>query len=775
MSDIARPVQSLSFHANGQAFTVSAAGLTCHWNGQQQFFGWGFDVRGEIVVDQAPRYAEMWGPGTRLRLPANWPGRLAGTVEVNLYPGRPGLVISGQAGPLPQAIELDRLPLLAWTCAATETAAWRWLGNSGHQGFSGSVGLAEALEDLPFSQDVTVLQQGTTVLALGNLSFGRTNILFERSWTPDSRLTLGANLAYGGLRMPAGHVLELESLLLLPHRDPLAALETYADSVVAIVKPQFHTTLQGLYNQWYANWTPTSDHGTADLILSGARQLQASGLLAFSISALGSGVWQNQAAFSEDTPWPGNFPEGIAAVSRQVAEMGLHFMHGGFWGKASACAGVFREHPEWMAQDAQGQPAQVAAESWGACRVPYYLLDITLPEVQDWFRAQWRQIQQASTGFYWLDFYGTGLGIDLDIERPAQVRFHDRRLAFPFETDRLMTRLIRETLGRAAVIGVYTSPTFNLIGLIDRARIALDVGAVDAPGSTTTTAAEAGAGNTMITPDAARRWRHVKTVARNVAAGYFCHNRFWVNDADPAMVGLVDRPETLEEARVRLMIVANSGGFVTVGEAPERIPPARLALLKQILPPYGQAARPLDLLESDVAGLYDLTVETSWDRWHIVSLINWDDEQRAFTLSLARLGITGKTLAYEYWEARFLGAAGPELEVTVPPRSGRLFCLRPLRPHPWLLSTDLHVSQGGVEVLHVAWEPGHQRLVGTAMRPAGQGRLIIHCPPPYQPLSGQVNAVSVPLTRDAQDLLSIPLQFDGQMVPWSVQFEKVLG
>ena len=84
----------------------------------------------------------------------------------------------------------------------------------------------------------------------------------------------------------------------------------------------------------------------------------------------------------------------------------------------------------------------------------------------------------------------------------------------PFETDRLMTRLIRETLGRAAVIGVYASPIFNVIGLIDRARNALDSGALDAPGPTPTFTAEAGNGNSVITQNAAPRWGHLKSTTR---------------------------------------------------------------------------------------------------------------------------------------------------------------------------------------------------------------------------------------------------------------------
>ena len=221
------------------------------------------------------------------------------------------------------------------------------------------------MANLSISQDVTVLAWPDHALALGNLSFKRTNLIFRRSLLDGGDIRICAFLDYGSMILPAGEELELETVYLCPTQDALLALETYADRVVELVRPKFNRSLTGLYNQWYANWTPTSDHGSAELALEGGRHLQETGLDRYGIRILGSGVWHNRAAFGEEEVWPGLFPEGLEGLGNRLQQMGLQLMHGGFWGKASSCSTLFRRHPDWMAKDQNDLPKQVEKESLG--------------------------------------------------------------------------------------------------------------------------------------------------------------------------------------------------------------------------------------------------------------------------------------------------------------------------------------------------------------------------------------------------------------------------
>ena len=757
-------------HAPHYHLEIGSEGWRLSWKEQALNFLWDLKARGECEVSNFPRHASLWGPGMRVSVPVLWPSGLEGQIDFSLYAGKPGFILSGRVNPPGRDVSLDTLPLFCWRPEAGRACDWRLLVNSGHQGYSGSLRLDHRCQELPLSQDVTVLNNHKAALAFGNVSFRRTNIFFKRS--PDDRgeVSLHALLAYGNMRLPADQPLDLESLLILPGLDPLALLETYAGDVVALVKPSFSPSHLGLYNQWYANWTPTSDHGSADLTLHGAVKLRTSPLYLYGIAALGSGVWHNQAAFGEEEPWPGLFPLGIKALKDRLESLGIAFMHGGFWGKASACATIFQQHPEWMARNAQGQPAQVAAESWGACPHPYYIPDITLHEVQAWIRSQWERIRQASSGLYWLDFYGTGTGIDLENARPTSLQFADRELAYPFETDRLMTGIIRQVVGDEGIIAVYTSPTFNLIGLIDRARMALDVGPIDPPGSQAP--AEDGAGNPMIRFNVDQRWEHLQAVARNLAAAYFCHNRFWVNDPDPAMVGLLDRPETLEEARVRVMIAALSGGFITVGEALERIPPGRLELLKTILPPYGVAARPLDLLDADVPQVYSLPVQTRWESWLVLTFVNWSKHNQQFSLPFQDLGLSTPQHLFEFWEQRYLGIAEQVVRVELPPKCCRVFGIRPVHTHPWLLTTDLHVTQGGVELEEVAWDPESLALSGSVYRPEGAGGVLIYVPAPFRIQETWTGVAEAGLESINPQVARLSVRFPGVPVSWKIWFTR---
>jgi len=422
-------------------------------------------------------------------------------------------------------------------------------------------------------------------------------------------------------------------------------------------------------------------------------------------------------------------------------------------------------------------------------------------------------------------------------------------------------------------------------------------------------------------------------VARNMAAAWFYHNRVWVNDPDPPMVGLQPDAFRLEEARIRLLIVAMSGGFITLGERMPEIVPAQFRLLTTILPPYPEAARPIDLFRNEVPEVQDLTVRTNWDTWHVVSVINWDDpvppnvrveadsefiagngvpyaarhaydgaigvslasptscwaadsrkpgphwialrfpepqeidevtihwtNYRGFDpqvewwtsshyliqvwkdkdwqtvaevrneapvtglpvtthrfplvrtdhvrilqpegdgpprrkeifaigeiellpsalrpkniqLDFAELGLKQDTpyLLYEFWRQQFLGDVRNSFTVSLPPHTCRLLCIRAVPPHPWIMSTDLHVTQGGVELRDVKWDVLGNCLSGTAQRPGESGDLVIYVPKGFRPSGAELDGQPVPVTRVGDQIAKVPVEFQGSPIKWRVHFSR---
>src|SRR5690606_19386698 len=85
--------------------------------------------------------------------------------------------------------------------------------------------------------------------------------------------------------------------------------------------------------------------------------------------------------------------------------------------------------------------------------------------------------------------------------------------------------------------------------------------------------------------------------------------------------GLLDE----DQGRSVASVMALSGGTVISGDQLYALPDAKLDLLKKILPVYGEAARPLDLFESDYPTLYQLNVEKSFGTWTVLGVFNWSE------------------------------------------------------------------------------------------------------------------------------------------------------
>ena len=74
---------------------------------------------------------------------------------------------------------------------------------------------------------------------------------------------------------------------------------------------------------------------------------------------------------------------------------------------------------------------------------------------------------------------------------------------------------------------------------------------------------------------------------------------------------------------------------------------------------------------------------------------NLDDDAYATDLSFSRLGLMADRIyrVYEFWSEEYRGAFRDRFRASVPPNACRLYRISEARPHPWLLSTDMHVQQ----------------------------------------------------------------------------------
>lgn len=206
---------------------------------------------------------------------------------------------------------------------------------------------------------------------------------------------------------------------------------------------------------------------------------------------------------------------------------------------------------------------------------------------------------------------------------------------------------------------------------------------------------------------------------RSVGARYYTNGVYWTNDPD---VLLVREPFTIDQARMWASLIVLSGGVVFISERLHELPPERLDIIKKAMPVYrnpgkGYAfGRPMDLLENDPPEFWNLEVRKEFGKWNVVGLFNWSDQPREKVINLKLLGLESKTpfAAYDFWEGRYLGIVQDSLEVNLKQLSCAVLAIHPAKKHPQFLSSNRHITQGGIDLDDVRWDDGALRLSGVS-------------------------------------------------------------
>jgi hypothetical protein len=371
---------------------------------------------------------------------------------------------------------------------------------------------------------------------------------------------------------------------------------------------------------------------------------------------------------------PEKFPHGMKWLAEQIRPLG--FKPGIWtvpWGTGDDK--FYQEHRAWFLHDSKGQPFQ----NWNG----RYILDPSQPEVRRHMEETHR-IMSAEWGYEMFKVDGMSFSVRM-FERP------DVRAAFrqpctePFQ---LSLEALRRGMGPDRIVlacnGHYPGPE---VPFFDAARI----------------------GGDLVSPGKPPNWNSYLSQARVTLAQLFVHNLIWYNDPDTLMVGEVT---PLSMARVATTIVALPGQLTFISDKLRQLPAQRMRLLQQALPVCD--VRPLDLMPiSDLKPVWDLKIRRRFASWDVVSIFNWGDEAQDYRIAFETLGLDAKKayLLYEFWSGMFHGVRRGFINTHVEPQSNLLLAVHELKDHPQFLSTDRHISQGGVELIDVAWKAERGELV----------------------------------------------------------------
>ncbi|MBK7877733.1 MAG: alpha-galactosidase [Planctomycetes bacterium] len=287
---------------------------------------------------------------------------------------------------------------------------------------------------------------------------------------------------------------------------------------------------------------------------------------------------------------------------------------------------LFREHPAWFVQGADGKPLRSDTVGFGGWRLgPWYALDGTHPDAQKHLEQLFRTLRENwGVTYFKLDalYWGALPG----------ARFHDPS-ATRVEAFRRGMEAIRRGAGDAFLLGC-NHPLWPSLGLLDGSRTSMDV---------------------------ARNYASFASTGRENLLRRWMNGRLWWNDPDCALLG--PGPSENELAFHAALLVAN-GGMILSGDDLRKLP----ALQREVL-------QRLASIPSDARRTWDDRLEhvkVTWGNVELHALLNWGETPLALPLHF------DKTVHLsDAWTGKDLGPARGRYTPPLAPHSGRVIEVRP--------------------------------------------------------------------------------------------------
>lgn len=478
-----------------------------------------------------------------------------------------------------------------------------------------------------------------------------------------------------GLHAAPGESLNAERLLLGVDSDPHAQLETYGD----LVRILHHPRPAGATPIGWWSWTAYYfglGQGTARTNAQWlAQNLKPLGYTFFHID---EGYQYSRGEYL--TPDRDLFPDGVAALEREVTSLGLT---PGIWTapfEVGERSWIYQNHQDWLLHNAHGHPIAIGSIG-GKERI--YILDVTHPEAQQYIRHTYSVMSRDwGVRYFKLDF----------MDACAVEGFYFKPDTTALEAQRIGLTLIRDAVGDSVLIDKDGSVMLNPVGLVDEGRISLDTGHTFAAS---------------------------KEAASGIAARYYMNHNFFTSDPDAFTVSTQtlprhwhggSKPLTLDEAKVSIALSAVSGGMFEIGDDLPTLgsEAERLALVKNLdllnMARIGHASTPVDLMDylpdDEQPSIFYLEEDP---RQSILTIFNWTDRSRTHTFDLNQfsLPISG-VIATDVFTGKPVEFKNPgSLVVEQPAHSVRVFKLlnrMAVQLHPTIVVQKLPESRTAEEL-----------------------------------------------------------------------------
>jgi hypothetical protein len=455
------------------------------------------------------------------------------------------------------------------------------------------------------------------------------------------------NLIELSLPLPNGASISSERLMFAAGSDYHSQLENYGAAIRELHHSRIPEDNMLGWWSWTASYMKITEGNTFTNALWQAERLKSLGYDWFHFD-FGYGF----ARSDYTTPNASKFPHGMRSLTQRIQQLGLKI---GIWTapfEVGERSSVYENHKDWLVRNAKGDPIPITTDE----EIPterVFVLDTTHPGAQEFLRQTYRTlVREWGVKYIKLDF----------MDNTAIEGYYFRPHTTALEAQRIGLQVIREAVGDDCLLDKDGSPMLNPVGIVDEGRVSQDTG---------------------------HTFARSKEAAPGIAARYYMHRNFFINDPDAFTVSRqlveereIQAPLTLNEAQVSIALAAVSGGMYEIGDDLPTLgaDPDRVALLKKSdllqMAKLGRAAIPLDLLtyraEDEQPSVFLLHEDA---RQSILAVFNWTEQPKSHRFLLSDLGLAGgRTYDWEdvFEPTRHFSADGDSIQLEQPAHSVRL-------------------------------------------------------------------------------------------------------
>lgn len=408
---------------------------------------------------------------------------------------------------------------------------------------------------------------------------------------------------------------------------------------------------------------------------------------------------------------PARFPDGLASMYQAIKSSGLK---PAIWVNVHFGDLAFvQQHPSWFLRQPDGQPH----------KGPWidYAIDGSAPDaIDNIVRPLYRGLKQMGWQYVKIDTL-RHLLYDAINRRPE---YFAKRGADAVEAFRNVLRAAREELGPETFILACWGVLPEAVGIVDGMRIGGD-------GYEPTSLQQYNSWNGVV-------WRndpdHVDVLPRSRGIGVGNVTETAVTAADtrdsvirPVIASLAsgslllsDRPEVyqdehnLEGARRSAPVLFSVPGQLYDYDASKSnlvIKGERGAVTS------GAGPSPIDAMRSgEICPWWLVEIDRPFDHWNVLARLSFAPLP-ATTVRLADLGLRAdrEYIVYEFWSRKLIGVFKTEFPSPAQvAKEVRIYSIHEKLDHPQVISTNRHISQGGVDLAQVQWDPRNSTLTGKS-------------------------------------------------------------